>query len=319
MKKIFLFSTLVVIFSAQQAFGQQYLSGVVKVAGNPIKDLIVYTTFGPSVKTDDLGKYTLDITGCRNCKPGDKIEIYTYKEEIGSSVQSCVISNDYQFNFSVSSNPEIIFVTGFVQNVGNDEPLEGIEVKIVSGDIKEQQPVKTNSFGQFIIPVSLKNLENKNSVRIMAKDPNKVFKPLKPEPEVLEITGFNIIRMKAKTTTINIKVSGFTKTSICLSKGNMVTITATGQIRVGNFVGNSTPEGLTAGVLGFGIGRYNIVKSYNHAVLMYRFEDETEWKVAGKQINFKVMEDGCLEFQINDNKQEDNYGSYDVRVTVEYI
>lgn len=303
------------ILFTQLVFCQRYLSGVIKIAGNPVKNLAVYTTFGKRDYTDDLGRYALDISGCVNCKPGSKIEIFTYHEEYGSSVQSCIISNDFLFNFSLIKNPSKIFITGLVQNAVNNEPLEGIEVVIISADI-EMYPVKTDSFGQFRIPVSRYQLENKNAVRIMVKDPNRVFKPLKSEPELLEITSFSIIKMRSKNTH-KIKVDRLTNTTICVRLGDVVTIEAAGHIRVGTFMGSSDPDGLSAGVMGMSLESYNIVPNFKHAALMYRFAGETEWKVAGKRKRFIPYRDGCLQFQINDNNQDDNYGHYEVELTIE--
>jgi hypothetical protein len=307
--------TLFFMLTSISVYAQKQLSGVIKMAGQAVSDVTVFTSFDKSAPSDFGGVYALNLSGCGKCLPGQRIKIYTWHIEHGSMEHECIISADYKFDVIITNNPSKMFITGAVQNSTNNDPLEGVEVKIMSGDI-DMDPVMTNSFGQFRIPVNKYQLERTNAVRIQVRDPRGQFRPLRSDPELLDINNFNIIKMQFRNTS-KILVNSFASSNICFSQGNMVTIEATGQIRVGTFVGSSDPDGRVSGVMGMTLESYNIVSNFNHAALMYRFRGETAWRVAGKRKRFVASKDGCLEFEVNDNSKGDNYGQYDVEVTVE--
>jgi hypothetical protein len=289
------------------------LSGVVKRAGQPVSGLTVYTSFYTTT-TDALGRYSISLDGCATCRPGNKISILTYNEECGSFEQLCVIPNDYKHDFSITCNPGKITVWGMVQNSATGDALPNILVKVM-GDI-EMDAVKTDGFGLFKFNIRRSQLEKLNEVRLQVQDPGKNYKPLRSVPELFNINSFITLRMVVGRP-VSLNINDFTTTDICVNKNDLITIEASGQIRVGAFVGTSDPDGRTAGLFGASLEAYNIVGEFNHAALLYRIQGESQWKVAGKRRQFVAGNPGCIQLQVNDNKKDDNYGNYIVEITVE--
>lgn len=305
---------LMLLFACNYVYAQSSLTGIVRLNGQPVKRINVYTSFATTT-TDDLGRYTLPLSGCPSCKPGYKLSIYTFDMNIGSSEISCVIPNDYKFDFSVVRNSRM-FIYGMVQNSLTGEGLANMEVKIMA-DI-DMDPVRTNSFGQFAMPVRVDQMSNPNmnAVLLLARDPGRRYRPVRSDPELFQINSFIRIRMEPSQS-VNIRVSGFVSTRICFHAGDIITIEASGQITVGAFVGNSGPDGRESGVGNLSLSAYNIVQEFNHAALLYRMVGDSEWKLAGKRKKFIASRDGCIEFQVNDNRQGDNEGAYEVEVSIQ--
>ena len=107
--------------------------------------------------------------------------------------------------------------------------------------------------------------------------------------------------------------------SIRIEKPGIISIKASGNMRVGLWVGTSSPDGRPTGVGELSLEAYNLVVDFNHAALIYKLNSDGPWKLCGSSCEFNT--DGisqCIDltFNINDNKQEDNQGSYDI--TVDY-
>ncbi len=109
-------------------------------------------------------------------------------------------------------------------------------------------------------------------------------------------------------------INSLTETHIPVKKGETVLITATGSINVGPWVGLSGPQGRTAGLIGFPISHYSIVKSFNHAVLMFKLAKADAWTACGANFKFTADKNGELIFQVNDNDQGNNSGAYTVNI-----
>jgi hypothetical protein len=311
--KNMLFALLLLCTCLKSFTQSRFLTGTVRMEGRPVSGVVVYTSFA-SIPTDNLGRYALPLDGCPSCRPGHQLIIYTTHSIYGSSEQSYTINNDYKFNFNIIRGT--MMINGQVQTTGlNPGSLAGIEVKIMSGDI-DTDPVVTNSFGEFKIPVSRALLENNNAIRLQMRDPDRRYKPLRTEPELYSINSFIILRMEPNDA-IGVDVEGYKRSSVCVRNGDVVTMEAEGHIRVGAMVGTSDPDGRNTGVFGLSLESYNIVSTINHAALMYRLQGEREWRLAGKRRRFKASKDGCIEFQVNDNIQDDNVGSYTVNITVQ--
>ena len=154
------------------------------------------------------------------------------------------------------------------------------------------------------------------------------------------------------STSQNIRVSEYIKKpDICVKEGDEIIIDAWGSIRVGQFVGFSSPEGITTGFLDIPIeDTYNIIRGnwreYHHAVLMYRIAQENEdftcdginspphedceWypydpydpndpfdsNDSSNPEPLKASKNGFLEFTINDVDLSDNAGYYEVAVSI---
>ncbi|MEO0779700.1 MAG: hypothetical protein AAF146_24275, partial [Bacteroidota bacterium] len=118
----------------------------------------------------------------------------------------------------------------------------------------------------------------------------------------------------------SLRIDGYYRSDIAVEPGDLVIIRAGGVIRVGSFVGVSGPGGLpnNRGVFGLSLASYNNFPNWNHAVLVYRFNDYEDWRFyqPDKENKFLVQEAGKLEFWINDRILEDNEGVYEVEVIV---
>lgn len=292
---------------------KKILTGVVKLAGQPVKGVIVYTYFGTSRPTDDLGRYALNLEGCGSCAPGTRIPIFTRHIDYGFTEISCTVTNDYRYDLNIANNPNQVVLIGMVQGAATGEGLPNIDVSVVS-DI-DMTPQKTNKTGIFKLTIHKAQLEGKNAVRLQAFDPTKAFRPVNPEPQLYSITSFNVITMAASMGK-DFDVEHLTMTPVYVRKDDLVTIEASGNIRVGSFVGSSDPDGRPSGVIGMSLEAYNIVPQINHAALMYKIEGEEEWKVAGKRKRFVASRDGHILLEVNDNSKGDNYGSYQVTIMV---
>jgi Matrixin len=112
------------------------------------------------------------------------------------------------------------------------------------------------------------------------------------------------------------KLNNYALFKIRLDKQGIIKISATGQIRVGLWLGFSTPDGLDKGLFNFPIGGYNIYPEYNHAAILYRYNNQINWKVCGSYIEFPTDGSEYLELylDLNDKDKTDNSGFYDVTV-----
>ncbi|MGB8193672.1 MAG: toll/interleukin-1 receptor domain-containing protein, partial [Chitinophagaceae bacterium] len=289
------------------------LSGTITMNGRPVPALAVYTSFATDT-TDSYGRYKISLDNCPECVPGYPVKIYTINTEAGSSQQEYTINKDYKFDFTISRGD--IVINGMVESVGvSNTALQEIEVSVVAEGI-EVQPVKTDRSGIFRLPVSRGLLTNTNAIRLQVHDPAGRYKPLRLEPDFFNITSFAVIKMQ-QSEAVKIAVEGYTPTSICIDKGDIVNIEADGNIRVGANIGNADPDGRNSGMLGMSLEQYNIVRNLNHAALLYKLDGDANWKLAGKRKRFVATHNGCIEFQVNDNTQSDNYGSYTVEVSVQ--
>jgi len=116
----------------------------------------------------------------------------------------------------------------------------------------------------------------------------------------------------------SLSVNKPTTAKIILDKQTPIVIKATGGIRVGLFIGISTPKGLERGLFNFPIDEYNIVPDFNHGALMYRINDNPTWTYCGD--GCEIETDGVSEyieitFGINDNNLLDNSGTYTIAMT----
>jgi hypothetical protein len=107
-------------------------------------------------------------------------------------------------------------------------------------------------------------------------------------------------------------VSGLTRSSAHVEKGQRVRILASGSIKIGGWAGTSQPEGRSSGFAGGDLSAYSIVSTYNHAALLYRVAGEADWLPYGQNCVFRAQRSGNLEFQVNDREQGNNSGSYKV-------
>jgi hypothetical protein len=319
MKRIF---TILACLLAGAAFSQPTsLSGIItqRETGKPIANLRVYTYFDET-RTNSYGQYRLNLSACPRCTPGAPIVIYTDSDSLGASETQCTISNDFTCSFSISRNPTQAFIIGKIISRHTEDPIEGIYIKAVSEiDGIQTSEVRTDQYGQFRIAIDKTQIKDNKYVRLLARDQSGRYQmtPSYGEPQAYNINSFAVLRMQRKPDTFRLAVAALTRVSAPIPPRSTVTIKAHGNIRVGSFVGSSDPDGKSSGVFGFGLARYNIVSSFNHAALMYRFKGEDNWKLSGKNVQFNAGRGGYLELEVNDNTQSDNRGAYTVEVIVE--
>lgn len=113
-----------------------------------------------------------------------------------------------------------------------------------------------------------------------------------------------------------LSVSSSAKSTKFIKKGNLINLRASGSMRVGKWVGNSTPEGKTSGVDGFPLEDYNLVADKNHAALLYRISPNDAWEAVVGIDEFEAAKDGVLEFLVNDKDVSNNSGAYKVVVKI---
>jgi hypothetical protein len=93
-------------------------------------------------------------------------------------------------------------------------------------------------------------------------------------------------------------------------------ISASGQLTVGQYLGEVTPDGKTKGILGLPITGYNIDRTKPHGSIMYRISDKDPWTFCGSHCSVKIGKPGRhrLEFRVNDANEGDNSGSFQVEI-----
>ncbi len=117
---------------------------------------------------------------------------------------------------------------------------------------------------------------------------------------------------------LSFKVGGPVMKTIKFDKQGTISIKASGQMIIGELVGTSGPEGRSGGFggLSFNLLGLNVVPEWNHAVLMYKLNNETNWRNCGPSCSFTTngLQYVDLKFHINDADVTDNIGGYDVVV-----
>ncbi|SEI49859.1 Matrixin [Dyadobacter sp. SG02] len=114
-----------------------------------------------------------------------------------------------------------------------------------------------------------------------------------------------------------LKLHGMAARSIRIDQPGKITITGSGSLYTGPFLKWSTSDGLAKGLFNFSIDAYNLVPDYNHAALIYKLNNEPNWRLCKSKCEFET--DGvsqCLDLTlaINDNDTLNNEGTYNVIV-----
>jgi len=111
-----------------------------------------------------------------------------------------------------------------------------------------------------------------------------------------------------------------------LKRQGSMTISASGFINVGTFVGWVWPTGTTYGFMGMPLGdSYNILNGYNHSALLFRISaDRRTWgpytSVAATSpkciINIPVTKGEFIQFLVNDREWQNNKAHYRVKMYI---
>lgn len=242
----------------------------------------------------------------------------TYDYEIEETVPA-----SYAFDRSIMidkrQSRKIVF--GTVMN-RDHEALAGIKIFLKSDNLDARslsEETDQSGYFRFSIPKSIVLSEFEHA-GIQTVDLSGKYRSFSNIVDVRGTVSVTLEKDSRNASHLEYSVPGLTRVTLeRIRQGDKVRISTDGSIRVGQFVGNSTPEGKTSGVLGLSLEQYNIVPSFPHGALMYRFATDNKWRLCGRGFDFVSASNGPLDiiFQVNDNDQANNSGSYTVRVLVE--
>lgn len=326
------FCLIITLLMSQYSLGQtlnKVLRGIVvqqELGGRtPIEDASVYILGVDETMTDSKGFFELNLNQCHDCEVG--------KSTLKIIVNSSYGNKEYDYNvpFSPSKVPikiEIpannrITVSGIIKDNNSGKFISGIETSLILPGYDIPPTKTTDKFGRFNFVV--KSTGDLGAVQLVFKDSKQGKYQDKEEIVMITKTPVPLKIFMDKCTNCgekyDIDVYKGTyynpyKSKVKIEKGDDVIIKASGTIKVGTFVGNSTPIGLERGVFGLSLSDYNYFKNQNHAALCFRLGEGDSWKFYDKESKFNVQEDGYIEFMINDNIQTDNSGAYKIEVTV---
>ncbi len=106
----------------------------------------------------------------------------------------------------------------------------------------------------------------------------------------------------------DVKSTGLT-TDVKVKEGDWIKINASGRIKVGQFAGNSGPEGIN------GFALYNRDSDFLHGALLVKIGSSFNWMGTNREFLFKAERSGVLKFMVNDIEPGNNSGVYSVEVT----
>lgn len=321
----FLFGSSVCSHVSAQSSTGFTLSGTLvhDVSDTPIEGANISILDGDRAVTDSHGGFRLKIPAA--AKPGDDIQILIFHPaEYGfhrrTHRMNAVKTQDAgQIRINRKSN---IGVVGIVKDGKTKKLVEGLTVSVSSTNLAGTtiEAKKTNAFGAFSFVIPKVAFASKTDyVDLLIQDPLGRYRDYTKTVNILasiEILLDNqVFKVKRKT----VEISGRKSVEIEVEEGSIVKISASGNIKVGNFVGSSAPDGLSSGVFGVSLSAYNLVPEFKHAVLMYGLPGDTKWRSCGLGCQFIAQTSGKMEiqFEINDNSQGDNVGAYDVEIGVE--
>jgi hypothetical protein len=325
---VFLFLSLALISQAQQPENNLRIAGVVKVHRNsgtfPSESGTRITIPGMGdATTDSQGTFTILLNNCDDCTPGKSLKVYV-NSKYGYAEDDYVIPEDAvkrPMEITIYENNKIL-ISGTVKDKDSGRFIKGISVRINIPNYEVEIPdVVTDEFGQFKIVVNKQGIGDAQAITLLFMD--KISNNYKDKETITYINQYvslNVDLEKCETCgehhTFNI--GGFVETKISLQPGDILKIQASGLIRVGPFVGTSGPKGIDGdkGFAGGSLAAYNITTSCNHGCLLYRTSSGGQWQCYSEGTSVSIQDGGTLQFQVNDNDQGNNSGSYKVEITV---
>ncbi len=325
MKRSLLSLCFLALFGApsfSQTHSKYTLTGIIlhDASNTPVAGAYVSISGGDKITTNAHGEYTLDLP--KDTRPGDNFEVVIYHPvSFGFHKRNFTVKNaslKQSEDFTISRNADM-GVVGIIKDKKTGNFVDEVMVTVSSNKIIGYTlPSKiTNSFGFFEIAIPKSKLNDKiDYAEVLVRDLSGRYKDFSGPKNIL--APIEILLESKRPPVVPFKVGSRKTIAIDVEKGNLITIKASGSMKVGNWIGSSGPEG-TTGVLGLSLASYNLVPEYKHACLMYALPGETEWRSCGPGVQFNAKTTGKLEitFEINDNTQGDNSGAYDVEITVE--
>jgi hypothetical protein len=288
-----------------------FLSGIVTMDGVPEAGVKVYTSFCTTT-SDDLGRYSINLNLCKECRPGTTLMLYTHKPDITSGIHTVTLGNDRNQNIQLIRNRQFVNIIGMTIDERLNIPLEGITVNLIVGDI-ETSPCKTDSFGIFRIKIPRYLVADVSSVLLLANDEKSKYISLTNNPSFYAMGSFVKIPMQFNPFT-KIIVKGLTNPGICFKEGDLIEINAIGRVTFIDVVAISGPSGRQESMIGVEMEPKSINSTFARGALLYRLTGDADWKLAGDKKMFIASRDGCIEFQINDKQMANNTGGYEVSV-----
>ena len=309
---------------AVTAFSQNKIVGLIYQKNSDPKVPIKYASVsipGVGVATsDDNGTFAIGLSQCTNCSVGKTLKIYV-NSDYGYGESEYTIPQDpnlHNCEIAVSSNQKIS-LNGIVSDKKSGVLLKGIRATAIIQNYPLVAPAITDDNGSFNIIIRKEGLPELQAVQLTFADDKNKFQSAE---KVVFINKFEPIKIQLEEcqdcgSRDTIKVYGNITSGIHVENGDLVNIKASGSIRVGAWVGNSGPEGISRGVGNISLAQYCYFPNFNHGALLYRIGSD-EWKcyLAGTDNNFISPQSGNIEFAVNDNDQGNNSGYYTVVVNV---
>jgi len=267
--------------------------------------------------TEHTGEFQLNLETCKHCKPGNEVTFILFNDEYGFHKIRKTINQTFSVYFEIERKPNNYGITGVVKDAKTQEFIPGINVKLITAEFADKVPaVKTDEHGLFVIFLRRDVIGTNKYLEFLVKDEQSKYRDKRVTKNLS--SPFDLYMEKGGEVH-HLRVNTFIRTNIHVKSGDLIKIFATGNIKVGPWVGHSDPDGRSSGFAGADLSFYNIVQTLNHAALLYRFSGEgaSDWKFAGKQMEFYAQQNGFLEFQVNDNDQGNNSGAYELKVIVQ--
>ncbi len=102
---------------------------------------------------------------------------------------------------------------------------------------------------------------------------------------------------------------------LCVVPGDVITLTATGRVSIGAYVGEVEPTGTERGFVGIPLGdQYDVEPALRSGALLWRVSGEKAWRAYTPSAPTEVGAAGCLEFTINDRETWLHKGEFHVTV-----
>ena len=326
MKPIFRF--LILILSILQlsdviAQGQTILRGIVrdKYSGQAIKTAHLSIIGGDRKMTASDGEFELNLYNTYD--PGTIIKIFITHEKYGSQEVEVTLKKNLPIEIIEITQSKSILIVGTVRSEKSGSFIKGIQISPQS--IYFSPGLKPPTFsadeeGRFFIDLPKSYLIKQiDYLELLFHDPKGRYLDHK---ETVNINSPLEISLEERSEPIyqeSITVKGRITVDVPVESGRVLRIKADGNIQLGGFLGMSDPEGKDTGVFNIPIDAYNIAPEANHGSLIVRFSDTQAWQFCSKACEFEIEKSEIVQLtlDINDIKQENNIGAYEVELVVQ--
>ncbi|RED92469.1 hypothetical protein [Marinoscillum furvescens] len=264
-----------------------------------IEDIFDIMRLGSDIKdryyTEDGKKFIRRVENLGYMQVGDDLysDINTFRNSRGWEIYTVRLDDERNNQYAVSGNFKVknaprdiieLYMLELTTEYRKStspyiEPWEGGELKAESGSYVKSGTTfyKIDLEGGDLRVTALDNLDAKGVV-------------------VAEKIGDHLLKITPWTN----------YTHISLKKGDEINLSANGSITLGVFSVPCYPNGIS------GFRTHNVDGRYNHGCLIGKIGDG-DWFYVGTQETIAADRDGLLQLRINDNKESDNDGHFEVR------